>query len=139
MTTKTKYIFLFFQVNTETAQAQSKMEALMNSVSERIRRAREERRTAETENVTIPNPTAQTSNQEPIPSLSSSEHPKVARAQSSSAANCRKRKRNNDAAELVVKSISDFEWITDFLVPCFQIHCFLLLYNKEKAENVLLF
>ena len=43
----TSYIFLYFQVKAEAPQPQTRMEGFLNTVTERIRRAREERTRAE--------------------------------------------------------------------------------------------
>ena len=79
----------------------------MNSVSERIRQAREERRTVETEKASFPNPRTKSLSKEGKSSQSSSANPKLSREQASSAAYPRQRKRNNDREELAVNYISD--------------------------------
>ena len=83
------------------------MEGFMNTVTERIRRAREERRIAETEKDSFPNQTAKSVSKEATSSQSSSANPKLSREQASSAAYPRQRKRNNDREELPVNYISD--------------------------------
>ena len=100
------YIFVF-SGQSKTAQTQTRMEGFMNTVSERIRRAREEKRIAETEKYSFPNPAANAVSKEATSSQSSSTNPKLSREQPSSAAYSRQRKRNNDREELPVNYISD--------------------------------
>ena len=78
----------------------------MNSVNERIRRAREERRLAQTEKLSDPNPTTKSGTKEGTSSQTSSANPKVSRDQASSAAYPRQSKRKNDREELAVNYIS---------------------------------
>ena len=101
------YISFYFQVKAEPAQPQTRMEGFMNSITERIRRAREEKRIAETEKDSFPNPTAKSVSTEPKTSQSSSANTKSPRDKASSAGYPRQRKRNNDREELPVKYISD--------------------------------
>ena len=84
-----------------------RMEGFMNTVTERIRRAREERRIAETEKDSFPNKTSKSVSKEATSSQSSSSNPQLSREQASSAGYPRQRKRNNDREELPVNYISD--------------------------------
>ena len=79
----------------------------MNSVSKRIRQAREERRIVETEKDSFPNPAAKSVSTETKSSQSSSTNLKSSRDNASSDACLRKRKRTNDRGELAVNNISD--------------------------------
>ena len=99
---QTNHISLYFQVKAEPAQPQTRMEGFMNTVTERIRRAREERRIAETEKDSFPNPAAKSVSTEPKSSQSSSANLKSSRDKTSSDAYSRKRKRNNAHEELAV-------------------------------------
>ena len=79
----------------------------MNSVSERIRQAREERRFVETEKASFTNPRTKSLSKEGKSSQSSSANPKSSRDKTFSDAYPRKRKRTNAREELSVKYISD--------------------------------
>ena len=99
---QTNYISLYFQVKAEPAQPQTRMEGFMNTVTERIRRAREERRFFETEKPSFPNLRTKSLSKEGKSSQSSSANLKSSRDKASSDAYSRKRKRNNAHEELAV-------------------------------------
>ena len=107
----------------------------MNTVTERIRRAREERRIAETEKDYFPNPAANAGSKEAKSSLSSSGNPKSSRDKASTDAYPKKRKGNNAGEDLAVNYISDNVMLREktlgYLVQVTKIVAFLLLYNKD--------